>query len=123
LRSSKKMFTLKEHVANVCFECFRCFKVCCKRAKVHRDVAYVAMVLHVCCKDLLPMFHLCFRTYVASVFTWMLYMFAKVYMCFFQVFRSMLKVCVSNLSVVFQRYVASVLFECCICCKHIFYLF
>ena len=29
-------------------------------AKVDRDVAYVAMVVHVCCKGLLPIFHLCF---------------------------------------------------------------
>ena len=28
--------------------------------KVYQDVAYVAMVVHVCCKGLLPMFHLCF---------------------------------------------------------------
>jgi hypothetical protein len=27
-------------------------------AKVDRDVAYVAMVVHVCCKLLFPMFHL-----------------------------------------------------------------
>jgi hypothetical protein len=25
LRSSKDMFALKEHIANICFECFRCF--------------------------------------------------------------------------------------------------
>ena len=29
-------------------------------AKVDRDFAYVAMVVHVCCKGLLPMFHLYF---------------------------------------------------------------
>jgi hypothetical protein len=29
-------------------------------AKVDRDVAYVAIVEHVCCKLLFPMFHLCF---------------------------------------------------------------
>ena len=27
-------------------------------AKVDRDVAYVAMVVHLCCKRLFPMFHL-----------------------------------------------------------------
>jgi hypothetical protein len=37
-------------------------------AKVDRDVVYVAMVIHVCYKCLFLMFHLCFRTYVASVF-------------------------------------------------------
>jgi hypothetical protein len=29
-------------------------------AKVDWDVAYVAMVVYLCCKGLLPMFHLCF---------------------------------------------------------------
>jgi hypothetical protein len=41
-------------------------------AKVDRDVAYVAMVVHVCCKHQFPMFYLFFR---ASVFIWMLHMF------------------------------------------------
>ena len=44
-------------------------------AKVDRDVASVAMVVHVCCKLLFSMFHLFFPTYVASVFIWMLHMF------------------------------------------------
>jgi hypothetical protein len=30
-------------------------------AKVDRDVAYVAMVVHVCCKFMFSMFHLFFR--------------------------------------------------------------
>jgi hypothetical protein len=38
-------------------------------AKVNQDVAFVAMVVHVCCRRLSPMFHLFFQTYVASVFT------------------------------------------------------
>ena len=45
--------------------------------KVDRDVAYVAMVVHVCCKSLFQMFHRFFQTYVASVFIWMLHMFHK----------------------------------------------
>jgi hypothetical protein len=28
-------------------------------AKVDRDVAYIAMVVHICCNGLLLMFHLC----------------------------------------------------------------
>jgi hypothetical protein len=44
-------------------------------AKVDRNVAYVAMAVHVCYKRLFPMFHLFFQTYVASVFIWMLHMF------------------------------------------------
>jgi hypothetical protein len=30
-------------------------------AKLDQDVTYVAMVVHVCCKCLFPMFHLFFR--------------------------------------------------------------
>jgi hypothetical protein len=37
-------------------------------AKVDQNVSYVAMVVHVCCKLLFPMFELFFQTYVASVF-------------------------------------------------------
>ena len=44
-------------------------------AKIDRDVAYVAMVVHICCKLLFSMFHILFSTYVASVFLWMLHMF------------------------------------------------
>ena len=58
-------------------------------AKVDQDVAYVAMVVHVYCKCLLPMFHQFFQMYVASVFIWMLHMF--------------------------HTYVASVLSRCCVC--------
>jgi hypothetical protein len=36
-------------------------------AKVDADVAYVAMVVNVCCKHLFQMFHLFFPMYVASV--------------------------------------------------------
>jgi hypothetical protein len=37
-------------------------------AKVDWDVAYVVMVVQVCYEGLFLMFHLCFQTYVASVF-------------------------------------------------------
>jgi hypothetical protein len=71
-------------------------------AKVDRDVA---MVVHVCYKGLLPMFHLCFPNacckyvyidvaYVSHIrcmcFIWMLRMVAMVFKCFqvfFQVFQ------------------------------------
>jgi hypothetical protein len=56
---------------------------CTDVAKVDRDVAYVTMVVHVCCKCLFPMFNLFVQTYVASVFVWMLHMFFNV---FFQMF-------------------------------------
>jgi hypothetical protein len=48
------------------FQLFQIFHV--DVAKVDRDVAYVAMVVHVCCKFLFSVFHLFFQTYVASVF-------------------------------------------------------
>ena len=59
---------LKEHVAGLCFKCFRCFIGMLQVfymdvAKVDWDVAYVVMVVHVCCKRLSPIFHLCFWTY------------------------------------------------------------
>jgi hypothetical protein len=41
---------------------------CIDVAKVDRDVVYVAMVVHLCCKRLSPMFHLFFQAHVASVF-------------------------------------------------------
>jgi hypothetical protein len=86
-------------------------------AKIDRDVAYVAMVVHLCCKLLFPLFHLFFQTYVASVFIWKLHMFHayvanilsgccvrvaevfKCFMCFSQVFQTH----VSNVSCVFRR--------------------
>jgi hypothetical protein len=61
------------HVLRVYFKCFRCsidmlqvFHM--DIAKVDRDVAYVAMLVDVCCKLLFPMFHLFVETHVASVF-------------------------------------------------------
>jgi hypothetical protein len=66
--------------------------------KVDRDVAYVPMFVHVCCKLLFPMFHLiyrrkcvyfecciCFRTYVASVLSGCCVWFSNGFNCF-QVF-------------------------------------
>jgi hypothetical protein len=43
--------------------------------KVDRDIAYVAMVVHVCCKLLFLMFHLFFQMYTTNVFIWMLHIF------------------------------------------------
>jgi hypothetical protein len=61
------------HVSRVRFKCFRCsismfqlFHV--DVVKVYRDVAYVIMLAHVCCKLLFLMFHLFFQTHIASVF-------------------------------------------------------
>ena len=89
------MLCLKANVAIVCFECFRCFRGMLQVfhmgvVKVDRDVAYVAMVVHVCCKGLLPMFHLCFQTLLqvclsrcCICFTYMLQVFYQdvAYVC------------------------------------------
>ena len=70
-------------------------------ANVDRDVAYVATVVDVCCKGLLPLFHLCFPAacckfiyldvaYVSHIccecFIWMLRMFYNSFQVFFYVF-------------------------------------
>ena len=61
---------LKTHVASICFKCFRDMLQVFQMdvAKVDQDVAYVAMVVHLCSKCLPLMFHLFFHTYVISVF-------------------------------------------------------
>jgi hypothetical protein len=65
-------------------------------AKLDRDVAYVVMVIHVCCKRLFQMFQL-FQTYVTYVLIWVLHMF--------------------------HTYVASVLSGCCICFTYMLQMF
>jgi hypothetical protein len=56
------------------------------------------MVVHVCCKGLFLMFHLCFRTYVASVFIWVLHMFHTYIACILSGYC----VCLQWFSSVFQ---------------------
>jgi hypothetical protein len=72
--------------------------------KIYWDIAYVEIVLHVCCKFLFPMLQLFLQTYVVSVcirmlhmfytyavsvFIWMLYMFYMIFKCFCKCFRCM----------------------------------
>ena len=64
------MFVLKEHVANVCFKCFRYFKgklqvfyidvakVDRDVAKLDRNVAHIAIAIHICFKCMFQMFYL-----------------------------------------------------------------
>jgi hypothetical protein len=57
---------LKAYVAIICFKCFSCFRGILQGfymdvVKVDRVVAYVAMVVHLCCKRLFSMYHLFFR--------------------------------------------------------------
>jgi hypothetical protein len=53
---------MKTYVASVRFNSFRGMLQVFQMdvAKVNWDVAYVAIVVHVCCKRLFPMFHVCF---------------------------------------------------------------
>jgi hypothetical protein len=44
-------------------------------AKVDRDIAYVAMIVHIYCKLMFSMLYF-FPMFVASVFIWMLHMFS-----------------------------------------------
>jgi hypothetical protein len=81
--------------------------------KIDWDVAYVAMVVHVCCKRLSPMFDLFFRTYVVIVFIWMLHMFRThvasvfsgwmVFKCFSGVFLQVFQTYISSVSSIFRR--------------------
>jgi hypothetical protein len=61
---------LEIRIAKVCFKCFiwmlQVFYA--DVAKVDRDVAHVALVVHICCKRLFPIFQLFFQIYVVSVF-------------------------------------------------------
>jgi hypothetical protein len=97
-------------------------------ANVDRDVAYVVMVIHICCKRMSLMFHQFFQTYVASVFISMLHMFSQtcvfyldiVYVCNgFQVFLQVFETHVSSVSSTFRRMmqalhlnVANICFKC-----------
>jgi hypothetical protein len=98
---------LKAHVASICFKCFRCFSGMLQVfhadvAKVDRDVAHVAIVVHVCCKLLFAPFHLFFFpnvrckcvyldvAYVLHIcckcFIYMLHMFYNGFQMFFMIF-------------------------------------
>jgi hypothetical protein len=69
-------------------------------ARVDQHVAYIAMVVPVCCKHLFLIFHLFSRRMLQSVFIWMLHMF--------------------------HTYVISVLSGCCVCLQYflsVFYVF
>ena len=69
--------------------------------KIDRDVAYVVMVVHICCKRLFQMFHLLFQTYVASVLIWMLHI------CFAHIL---------------QEYVCNVFVVSVLCCNKSFHV-
>jgi hypothetical protein len=69
-------------------------------AKLDRDIAYVAIIVHLCCKCLFPVFYLFFRhmlymfhTYVSSILSGRYVMFAIVFKCFSGVFASVSETC------------------------------
>jgi hypothetical protein len=82
-------------------------------AKVDQDVAYVAMVIHICCKHLFLMFQL-FQTYDAHVYLGVAYVSHLCCKCFIQMLHRL------------HTYVASVSSRCCICfaiATHVFYTY
>jgi hypothetical protein len=71
IRKQQGDITLKARVANVYFKCFRCSRGMLQVfyigvAKIDRDVAHVAVAIHICFKCMFQLFHLS-RTYVVSV--------------------------------------------------------
>ena len=93
-------------------------------AKVDRDVAYVAMVVHLCCKLLFPMFYLFFKRMLqvclsrCYVFTHIMQVFyldvAYVYngfKCFSCVFAGVSDTCLKCF-ICFQTYIAIVASGC-----------
>ena len=79
--------------------------------KVDRDVAYVAMVVHLCCKHMFLMFSLLFHIYVANVLSGCCVCVAMVFQVlhvFFKCFRRM-----------FQTFYLSS-DVCCKCCIWMF---
>jgi hypothetical protein len=101
--------------------------------KVDRDVAHVAMAIHICFKCMFQMFHMFFQTFVLNVssrccicFTCMLQVFYLdvVYVC--KSFQALCKCFIRMLQMfqLFRTYVATVSSRCfknrsgcCICCN------
>jgi hypothetical protein len=82
-------------------------------AKVDRDVAHVAMAIHVCFKCIFQMFNLFFQTFVASVSSGCCICF----ICMLQVFYWML-----DMFVRVFKYFASVSDACCKCFSYFIYM-
>jgi hypothetical protein len=97
-----------EEAAPGCDACCKCIFQMFQMyvAKAYHNVACVAIVVHVCCKRLSPMFHLFFQTYVAIMFIWMLHMF-----------HTYVATVLSGYSVCLQWFssVSDVCFKCFVC--------
>jgi hypothetical protein len=77
--------------------------------KIDRDVAHVAIVVHVRCKRPFQMFYLFFQTYVASVLIWMLHLFHTYIASFIQMFLYIFAIAFSSVFLqVFQNTCLSV---------------
>jgi hypothetical protein len=105
---------LQEYVSSV-FRCFRGMLQVFQMdiAKVDRDVAYVAMIVHICCKGLLPLFRLCFPdacckcvcrdfAYFSHIRCIFLFGCCVYLQCFSSVFRCFFFKCFRNLFQVFH---------------------
>jgi hypothetical protein len=74
------------YVASVHLKCFRCFRCMFHMdvAKVDRDITYIAMVVHVRCKHMSPMFHLFFsNTYCKCIYLDVANICCKSFICMF----------------------------------------
>ena len=94
-------------------------------ANVDRDVAYVATVVDVCCKGLLPLFHLCFSAACCKfIYLDVAYVSMVVHLCWclspmFHLFsRRMCKCVYLDVAYMFHTYVASILSECYVCLQY-----
>jgi hypothetical protein len=91
------------HVASLCFECSRCFmsmlqEFCAHVVKLDLDVAYVAIVLHTCCKSLFEMFHKIFQIHiiffkVSRTYVAFLCVPYKCFICMLNMFQMLLLTC------------------------------
>jgi hypothetical protein len=70
--------TLQEYVSNISDVYVQLFRM--NVAKIDRDIAYVTMVVHICCKRLFPMFHLFFRRILQVCLSWCYICFTYTYM-------------------------------------------
>jgi hypothetical protein len=102
-RALPRHVVLQTCVANVCFMCFKgmlqIFYIDVE--DVDLDVAHVAMVIHICCKNLFKMFHL-FQTYVANILS-RYCMCCNGYVAIVQNVSSVLNVCCNCFISVLQK--------------------
>jgi hypothetical protein len=84
--------------------------------KVDRDITYVAMISHTCCKRVFQMFHLFFRSMLQVCLFWVCYpnvtyVLQWIFKCFLDVFANVLDACFKCF-IRLQTYVANISSEC-----------